>query len=99
MRLIDADVLMKRLEDFHEWCRDGRRDGVYFVFDHMIPNTPTVWIAKQGHEKTARLINADALKEQKFPTETEDYERGWNDCIDCISTTEPTVCVLLSKTK
>jgi len=38
-----------------------------------------------------RLINADALKEQKFPTESKEYEHGWNDCIDCITTTEPTI--------
>ena len=37
---IERGALRKRLEDFSEWCRDGRKEGVDFVLDRPLPNTP-----------------------------------------------------------
>ena len=41
MRYIDADALKERLEDFSKWCKDERKQGVDFVLDCALPNTPT----------------------------------------------------------
>lgn len=37
---IDREALRKRLEDFSEWCKDGRKQGVDFVLDCSLPNIP-----------------------------------------------------------
>lgn len=37
---IERGALRKRLEDFSEWCRDGRKEGVDFILDCSLPNTP-----------------------------------------------------------
>ena len=53
-RLIDADLLAGRLQDFVDWCRDERKQGVAFVLDCPLPNSPTVEaISKDQYE--ARL--------------------------------------------
>lgn len=33
MRLIDADALIEKLDDFNKWCKDGRLQGSLFVAD------------------------------------------------------------------
>lgn len=38
---IDAKLLKKTLQDFSDWCRDGRKQGVDFVLDCVLPNLPT----------------------------------------------------------
>ena len=40
-RYIDANALQKRLQDFSDWCRDGRKQGVDFVLDCTLPDIPT----------------------------------------------------------
>ena len=39
-RYIDADKLKERLKDFSKWCRDGRKQGVDFVLDCPLPDSP-----------------------------------------------------------
>lgn len=38
-----------------------------------------------------RLIDADALKERKFPNGESEYLTGWNDAISAIMTFQPTI--------
>ena len=38
-----------------------------------------------------RLIDADALKERKFPNGESEYITGWNDAISAIMTFQPTI--------
>lgn len=38
-----------------------------------------------------RLIDADALKELKFPNGESEYVTGWNDAISAIMTFQPTI--------
>ena len=38
-----------------------------------------------------RLIDADALKELKFPNGESEYATGWNDAISAIMTFQPTI--------
>ena len=49
-RYIDAEKLEKRLKDFSCWCLDGRKSGVDFVLDCVLPDSPDVNISavKQG---------------------------------------------------
>lgn len=42
IRPIDANRVMESLQDFVNWCRDGRRQGAEFCLDCVIPNTPTL---------------------------------------------------------
>lgn len=35
---IDRNALFKRLDDFTKWCKDGRKEGVDFVLDCILPN-------------------------------------------------------------
>ena len=39
-RYIDADKLEQRLRDFSDWCRDNRKDGVDFVLNGVLADTP-----------------------------------------------------------
>lgn len=41
MRLIDADALIERLDDFNKWCKDERLQGSLFVVD-VVGDMPTV---------------------------------------------------------
>ena len=56
-RYIDADALTKRLKHFSDWCRDGRKQGVDFVLDCPLPDTPTVDVAPKS--EVAREIFAE----------------------------------------
>ena len=38
---IERGAFAERLQDFSEWCRDGRKQGVDFVLDCPLPNMPT----------------------------------------------------------
>lgn len=40
-RYIDAEKLEQRLRDFSDWCRDDRKDGVDFVLNGVLADTPT----------------------------------------------------------
>lgn len=40
--LIDRKELAKRLQDFVNWCKDGRKQGAEFVLDCLLANVPTV---------------------------------------------------------
>ena len=39
--LISRQKVMSRLEDFCDWCKDGRLQGAEFVLDCVIPNIPS----------------------------------------------------------
>lgn len=41
MRLIDADALIERLDDFNKWCKDERLQGSLFVVN-VVGDMPTV---------------------------------------------------------
>ena len=45
----------------------------------------------------SRYIDADALKEHKFPIGSGDYSKGWNDAIDAICENEPTIDIVRCK--
>jgi hypothetical protein len=47
-RYIDGNALKERLEDFSKWCKDGRKQGVDFVLDCPLPNTPTADVAPRA---------------------------------------------------
>lgn len=47
-RYIDADALKEQLEDFSKWCRDGRKQGVDFVLDCVLPNIVTADVAPRS---------------------------------------------------
>ena len=49
-RYIDADALKERLVDFSKWCKDGRKQGVDFVLDCPLPNTPTADVVPKSEE-------------------------------------------------
>ena len=36
---INRSILFDRLNDFTKWCKDGRKEGVDFVLDCILPNT------------------------------------------------------------
>ena len=38
---IDREKLKERLQEFSNWCRDGRKQGVDFVLDCPLPDMPT----------------------------------------------------------
>lgn len=40
-RYIDAEKLEQRLRVFSDWCRDDRKDGVDFVLNGVLADTPT----------------------------------------------------------
>ena len=50
-RYIDANALQKRLQDFSDWCRDGRKQGVDFVLDCPLPDIPTADVQDVRHGK------------------------------------------------
>lgn len=56
-RYIDADALKEQLEDFSKWCRDGRKQGVDFVLDCVLPNIATADVAPRS--EVAREIFAE----------------------------------------
>ena len=39
--LISRQDVMSRLQDFCDWCKDGRLQGAEFVLDCLIPNIPS----------------------------------------------------------
>jgi len=41
MRIIDADALIERLDDFNKWCKDERLQGSLFAVD-VVGDMPTV---------------------------------------------------------
>lgn len=60
-RYIDADALKEQLEDFSKWCRDGRKQGVDFVLDCVLPNIVTADVAPRS--EVAREIFGEIEKE------------------------------------
>ena len=46
--LISRAEVMERLQDFCNWCKDGRLQGAEFVLDCFIPNTPSVSAERVG---------------------------------------------------
>ena len=81
-RLIDADLLAESLQDFVDWCRDERRQGVAFVLDCSLPNSsPVEAIPKADYEThlkadlVAILEEIDLeMSEQSFGIQTEPWE-------------------------
>ena len=50
-RYIDAEQFEKRLMDFSRWCRDNRKDGVDFVLNGVLADTPTADVQEVKHGK------------------------------------------------
>lgn len=50
-RYIDAEELKEQLQNFSKWCRDGRKQGVDFVLDCVLPNIPTADVQEVKHGK------------------------------------------------
>ena len=65
---IEREALRKRLEDFSEWCRDGRKEGVDFVLDCSLPNTPAADVVEVVRCKDCKFFIPDAeLDHNKYP--------------------------------
>ena len=60
-RYIDADALKERLKDFSKRCRDGRKQGVDFVLDCVLPDISTADVASRS-EVEALEKEIDRLK-------------------------------------
>lgn len=60
MRLIDADALIERLDDFNKWCKDERLQGSLFAVD-VVGDMPTVDVLEQIRAEidVARFIDKD----------------------------------------
>jgi hypothetical protein len=74
-RYIDGNALKERLEDFSKWCKDGRKQGVDFVLDCPLPNTPTADVAPRAEvareifwelDKLLLSITIDEENEESF---------------------------------
>lgn len=50
-KYIDAEKLEQRLRDFSDWCRDNRKDGVDFVLNGVLADTPTADVQEVRHGK------------------------------------------------
>lgn len=50
---IDLEQLKEKIQDFSDWCRDGRKQGVDFVLDCVLPNM-----------KTAKLKRVETLTDE-----------------------------------
>ena len=46
---IERGAFAERLQDFSEWCRDGRKQGVDFVLDCPLPNMPAADVVEVKH--------------------------------------------------
>ena len=55
-KYIDAEEIKAKLQDFSDWCRDGRKQGVDFVLDCVLPNLQS--------KKTAKLKRVETLKDE-----------------------------------
>ena len=62
-RYIDADKLKVRLEDFSKWCKDGRKQGVDFVLDCQLPDTPGIDVVPRSEVEKWKEINEQLHKE------------------------------------
>lgn len=68
-RYIDADALNVRLQDFAKWCRDGRKQGVDFVIDGVIPDIPTADVVPKSEVERLEIALKECKKDryQVFP--------------------------------
>ena len=60
-RYIDADALIKRLQYFSDWCRDGRKQGVDFCMD-VIGDSPTADVVEVVRCRDCKWYGIDELK-------------------------------------
>ena len=54
---IDKEEVLKRLNDFNEWCKDGRFQGVLFAVD-VIKDIPTTEVQPVNCKNPFELIKA-----------------------------------------
>ena len=74
MRIIDADALIERLDDFNKWCKDQRLQGSLFavdvvgdmptvdVLDKIIPAIAGIEITGHIDEHTSFIRTGDSVK-------------------------------------
>lgn len=62
MRLIDADALIERLDDFNKWCKDERLQGSLFAVD-VVGDMPTVDVLDKirAEIEAAMYIDKDTM--------------------------------------
>lgn len=61
MRIIDADALIERLDDFNKWCKDERLQGSLFAID-VVGDMPTVDVLdKVRAEIEQEISNASSV--------------------------------------
>jgi hypothetical protein len=70
MRLIDADALIERLDDFNKWCKDERLQGSLFAVD-VVGDMPTVDVLDK-----IRAEIEEVLHEPEYQHEDEDWATG-----------------------
>ena len=72
MRLIDADALIERLDDFNKWCKDERLQGSLFAVD-VVGDMPTVDVLDKLR---------DEIEQRKVHEELGDVFKAHNVAID-----------------
>ncbi|MCM0708682.1 DUF2797 domain-containing protein [Faecalicatena sp. BF-R-105] len=79
--LISRETLKSRLEDFSEWCRDGRKQGIDFVLDCPLPNMESVDAAPVTHGRWIRLQHSGEIVCSNCGRRLR--KNGGNDYADC----------------
>lgn len=91
---ISRQEAIDRLQDFCDWCRDGRKQGADFVLDCIIPNLPSAdvrenvkgeWVKGNYVHRGCYNYSCSACKEL-IGTWNGDYmdtHQGWLFCPMC----------------
>lgn len=105
-RYINAKQLKEQLEDFSKWCRDGRKQGVDFVLDCVLPNLEIAEahnVRSEAKTESGHMRRIDAMtpkaREAFLKTleisgvyEEGRYECGFLDCALCPFDDERSSC-------
>ena len=85
-KYIDAEELKARLQDFSDWCRDGRKQGVDFVLYFVLPDMQRKNTDKLKRVETltdeALIIYVNTLNMAELYGAS-DWECGSLDCDMC----------------
>ena len=85
-KYIDAEELKAKLQDFSEWCRDGRKQGVDFVLYFVLPDMQRKNTDKLKRVETltdeALIIYVNTLNMAELYGAS-DWECGSLDCDMC----------------
>ena len=82
---IERGTFAERLQDFSEWCRDGRKQGVDFVLDCPLPNMPAADVVEVMHSEWILNNDGSATCKNCYMTTKYawDYDNAFNYCPHC----------------